>query len=67
MENWKEELAIGGQTLAEIKIQSDIFQGDSILPLLFLITIMLLNYILREFTESNEFKNYKKSLTTLCS
>ena len=35
METWKVELTAGGKTLAEVKIQRGIFQGDALLPLLF--------------------------------
>ena len=38
--NWKVELTTGGKTLAEIKIQRDIFQGEALSPLLFLILII---------------------------
>ena len=57
------ELIVGGKTLAEVKIQRGIFQGDALLPLQFLIVMMSLNYILRgtggyEFTKSQEKINY---------
>ena len=32
IENWKVELAAGSQTLKEMKIQRDIFQGDVLSP-----------------------------------
>ena len=51
----QEELAAGRQTLAEVKIQRGIFKGDSTLPQLFIIVIMLLNYILNNCTESYRF------------
>ena len=48
MENWKVKLTTGGQMLAEGKIQRGIFQGDSLLPLLFIIAMIPLNYLLRK-------------------
>ena len=50
MENWKVELAAGGQTLVEGKIQRSIFQRDSLSPLIFVIVVMPLNYIRRRGT-----------------
>ena len=41
------ELTIGGQTLAEVKIQRCIFQEDSLLPLQFVTAITFVNYKLR--------------------
>ena len=49
MENWEVELAAGGQ-IVEVKIQSDIFQRDSLSPLLLVITMILLNYTLGKST-----------------
>ena len=51
MENWVVELATIRQTWAEVKIeviQRSIFPGDFLLPWLFIITMMPLNYILRK-------------------
>ena len=44
------ELTAGGRSLAETKIQRGIFQGDALSPLLFIITMMPLNHILRKCT-----------------
>ena len=46
MKNWKVELTAGGETLAEVKFQRGIFQGDVIFPLLFVIAMIPLDYIL---------------------
>ena len=40
----------GGKSLAETKIQSGIFQGDALSPLLFIIAMMLLNHMLWKCT-----------------
>ena len=58
MENWKVELIAGRQTLAEAKIQRGIFQGDSLLPLLFFIAIISLNYVLRKCTRGYKFTKF---------
>ena len=51
MKVWKVELTAGGRSLAETKIQSGIFQGDALSPLLFIITMMPLNHQLRKCTK----------------
>ena len=48
MENWRLELIAVSQTIAEVKIQRDIFQ--KVLPLLFVIAMMTLNHVLRKCT-----------------
>ena len=48
MKNWRVELTAGGKNFAEVKIQKGIFQGDALSSLLFVITIMSLNHILRK-------------------
>ena len=50
MKTWRVELIAGGRSLVEAKIQRGIFQGDALSPLLFVITMMLLNHKLRKFT-----------------
>ena len=51
MENWRVELTKEGKSLAKAKIQRKIFQGNGLLPLLFVITIMPLSHILRKSTD----------------
>ena len=50
MKTWRVELPAGGKSLAETKIQRRIFQGDALSPLLFIITMMPLNHMLRKCT-----------------
>ena len=47
-ETWRIELTAGGKSLAEVKIQRGIFQGDALLSLLFAIAMMPHNLILRK-------------------
>ena len=55
MKNWKVELTVGGKILAEVKIKRGIFQGDVLLPLLFVIAMMPHTYILRKCIECYKF------------
>ena len=47
-QTWRVELAAGGRSLTEAKIQRGIFQEDALSPLLFIIAMMPLNHILRK-------------------
>ena len=64
MKNWKVELTSRGNSLADVKIQCGIFQGDALSPLQFVIAMMPLNHILREciggykFTKTQEKINH---------
>ena len=49
METWRVELTEGGRSLAEVKIQRGIFQGNALSPLLFIIAMMQLNNIIRKY------------------
>ena len=50
MKTWTVELTAGGRSLAEIKIQMGIFQGDTLSPLQFIMAMMPLNHILKKCT-----------------
>ena len=65
IENWRVELIVGGQTIVEIKFQRGIFEGDLLLPLKFIITMMPLNHILRICTGVSNIQNHRKRLITL--
>ena len=43
MKNWKVKVTAEGQILAEVKIQKDIFKGDSFSPQKYIIVIIPLN------------------------
>ena len=57
MKKWRVELTAGGKSLAEVKIQRGIFQGDALSPLLFVTVMMPLNHIIRKHTGA--YKLYK--------
>ena len=65
MKNWKVELTTGGKSLAEEKIQRGIFQGNAFSSLLFIITMMPLNYILRKCTGANHFTKTQEKINYL--
>jgi len=48
MGNWKTELNAYGTMLGEVNIWRGIFQGDSLLPLLFVIATIPLTHMLRQ-------------------
>ena len=64
-ENWKVELTIGGQTLSEVKIQRDIFHGDSLSPLLFVMARMPHNCILGKYTEGYKFTKSQEKINQI--
>ena len=49
------ELTCGAETLAEIPIKRGMFQGDALLPLLFVIAVIPLTQILRTANPGHEF------------
>ena len=48
MKNRKVGLTLGGETLSEVKVSRDISQGDSVLPVLFVITLIPLSILPRD-------------------
>ena len=48
MENWKVQLTSAGKNLGEVNIRRGIFQGDSLSPILFIITLIPLSIILKK-------------------
>ena len=65
MKNWRVELTAGGKSLAETKIQSGIFQGDALSPLLFIIAMMPLNHILRKRTAGYKLSRSQEKINHL--
>ena len=58
-ETWREELTTKRKSLTEVKVQSGIFQGDSLL--LFVIAMMPLNHLLRKCTTGYKLSILKES------
>ena len=64
MKNWRVELTAGGKSLAETKIQREIFQRDVLSPLQFIIAMMPLNHILRKCTAGYKLSESQEKSTT---
>ena len=47
LEEWKTELTSCGQTLGEVDINREIFQEDSLSPLLFVLCVVPFSFVLR--------------------
>ena len=65
MKTWRVELTAGGRRLAEAKIQRDIFQGDALSPLLFIIAMMPLNHIFRNCTAGYKLSRSQEKINHL--
>ena len=65
MKTWRVELTAGRKSLAQTKIQRGIFQGDVLLPLLFIIEIMPLNHILRKYTARYKLSKLQEKINHL--
>ena len=63
MKIWRFELAAGGRNLFEAKFQRDIFQGVSLSPLLFIITLRPFKHIENALSDTNLFNRKKKTFT----
>ena len=54
MEQWKLSLTSNGEDLGEVDLKREIFQGDSLSPLLFVLSMAPLSLILRKVNASYE-------------
>ena len=62
MEKWKLMLYSGNSELGEVEIKPGIFQGDSLSPLVFVLTLIPLSLILRETKAAYQFSDMKDDL-----
>ena len=65
MENWSVELIAEGQTLEKIKSQTDIFQGDPLSPLVFVVAMMQFNYLFIKRREGYKFSKSQQKINRL--
>ena len=65
MKDWKVELTAGGKAQEEGKIQRGIFLGNSFLLLLFVMEMMLLNYIFRKCSVGYKFSKLLEKINHL--
>ena len=60
MIGWKIELISGDINLGEVNINQDIFQGNTLSPLLFLILLISLTLVLRRMKQGYFFQKDKE-------
>ena len=65
MKTWRVDLTAERRSLAEVKIQRGIFQGDALSPLLFIISMMPLSYILRKSIAGYKLRGSQKNINHL--
>ena len=62
MEKWKVTLCSENSELDEVEIKRDIFQGDSLSPLVFVLALIPLSLILRKAKAAYEFSESKEKI-----
>ena len=65
MEKWKVMLCSGNCELGEVEVRQDIFQGDSLSPLVFVLALIPLSLILRKVKAACEFSESKENINHL--
>ena len=65
MEKWKVMLCSGNSEFGEVKIKRGIFQGDSLSPLVFVLTSIPLTLVLRKAKATYEFSESKEKINHL--
>ena len=65
MEKWRLIFSAGNSELGEVNIKRGIFQGDSLSPLVFLLTLISLSLILRKTKAAYEFSGGKEKINLL--
>ena len=66
MKGWRTELSSGGVRLGDVNIRRGIFQGDSLSPLLFVLSLIPLTLVLRKVKASYDLGDGKELSTTYC-
>ena len=56
MKNWETELTSGNHSVGRVKIKREIFQGNSLSLLLFVICLIPLSFILRKVNAGYQFR-----------
>ena len=64
-EKWKIMLCLGNSELGEVEIKRDIFQGDSLSTLVFVLALIPLSLILRKTKAAYEFSERKEKINHL--
>ena len=62
---YRVELTVGGQTLAEVKIERDMFHRELPSPLQFLIALRPVNNVIRKFTGDNKYTKSQEKINYL--
>ena len=57
---WRTELTDCGESLGDVQIKREIFQGDSLSPLLFVLALTPMSMVLRNVCHGYEFRNREK-------
>lgn len=65
MKNWNVELKSGRKTLGEVKINKGIFQVDSLLPILFVISLIPLSVLLRDLKTGHLLEEFREKINHL--
>ena len=65
MGKWKVVRCSGNSELGEVDIKKDIFQGDSLSPLEFVLALIPLSLILRKVEAAYEFSESKENINRL--
>ena len=62
MQQWMLALTSNGESLGDVDVKGGVFQGDSLLPLLFVLSMVPLSLILRKVNTNYEWRNKEYKL-----
>ena len=65
MKIWKTQMGANNEPIGEVEINREIFQGDSLSPLLFIIAMLPLTCILREASAGYQLSKEEKKINHL--